>query len=540
MVSLNSVRREASIGHGEHGFLDVFVNESLDYGRYVLVQKLGLGSYAIVWKAWDSMEARFVAIKIGRCGDAYRSALLDEAERLGVTLEGKADRGVAFLEALRVFEVAGLHGVHVCIVLPLRGPTLQSILDMFAATKTIVPLELVLRWTAELATQLQDLHGRGFIHTDLKPDNVLFVEPFSLPQTTVTDPRQLGLKEFEDPMLELALAALHGLKDKQLRRAQKRVARLKASAANGTRDPTFFCLYASASNMQTLLGVLRTQHVMLADLSNAVHESDVDETSRKYNSTQYRCPEVLLWLPFGPASDLWSFGCLVFDMATTDVLFDPKRDPRGKYSRDDDHVAQMVELIGVPPPQVLKDHELAAFHGKVKPFFKLDFVDNPMRRIPLLKPWNIVSVLKDKYDFSDARSAVVSKLMTSVLTWNPDDRSLSSLLSSISFIRSKAATRIQTAWRRKRQVLRVLTSMWEFLDKQYMLCARALRISETICDDPKWSVGESRFFQWMEKNSGVIDKLEAKMRKLGWSRPVIDLTEEEPETRLVDVLRILL
>jgi len=91
---------------------------------------------------------------------------------------------------------------------------------------------------------------------------------------------------------------------------------------------------------------------------------------------QYRCPEVLLGSRWGPSVDIWSVACVVrsldpvlpgfaplltisfqlFELlAGGDYLFDPQAGSR--YSKDEDHIAQIIELVGEFPHPI-------AFSGK--------------------------------------------------------------------------------------------------------------------------------------------------------------------------------
>ena len=60
---------------------------------------------------------------------------------------------------------------------------------------------------------------------------------------------------------------------------------------------------------------------------------------------QYRSPEVILGVPYHTSADMWSIACLIFELATGELLFDPRR--RSRYSRDEDHLALMFELMGL-------------------------------------------------------------------------------------------------------------------------------------------------------------------------------------------------
>ncbi len=77
--------------------------------------------------------------------------------------------------------------------------------------------------------------------------------------------------------------------------------------------------------------------VKLADFGNACwfdhHYSGVIQTR------EYRSPEVLLGSKYDSSADVWSLGCMLFELATGDYLFKPKK---GKgYTKDDDHLAQV-------------------------------------------------------------------------------------------------------------------------------------------------------------------------------------------------------
>ncbi|KAI0927812.1 hypothetical protein AcW1_005233 [Taiwanofungus camphoratus] len=94
--------------------------------------------------------------------------------------------------------------------------------------------------------------------------------------------------------------------------------------------------------------------VKIADLGNAtwVEHHFTDDIQTR----QYRCPEVILGAKWGPSADIWSVACVIFELLTGgDYLFDPASGSR--YSKDDDHIAQIMELMGEFPKSI-------AFSGK--------------------------------------------------------------------------------------------------------------------------------------------------------------------------------
>ena len=56
------------------------------------------------------------------------------------------------------------------------------------------------------------------------------------------------------------------------------------------------------------------------------------------------CLQVILGSSYDTSADMWSLACMVFELVTGDLLFDP-HEGEG-YDRDEDHLAQMQELLG--------------------------------------------------------------------------------------------------------------------------------------------------------------------------------------------------
>lgn len=149
--------------------------------------------------------------------------------------------------------------------------------------------------------------------------------------------------------------------------------------------------------------------VKIADLGNAcwVDHHFTDEIQTR----QYRAPEVLLGHSWGALADLWSFACLIFELLTGDYLFDP-RDGKA-YTKDDDHIAQIIELIGPFPRSMLKES-----------YYTRDFFNSrgDLQRILKLKPWGLQDVLAEKYKFPVSDAIEVSDFLLPMLTLQPDQR----------------------------------------------------------------------------------------------------------------------
>jgi serine/threonine-protein kinase SRPK3 len=101
--------------------------------------------------------------------------------------------------------------------------------------------------------------------------------------------------------------------------------------------------------------------------------------------------QVILGASYGPSADMWSLACMVFELVTGDFLFEPRagRD----YSRDEDHLAQMIELLGRMPRAV------ATTGRNAREFFNRE---GRLRHIHRLNYWPVERVLIEKYRLDPA------------------------------------------------------------------------------------------------------------------------------------------
>ncbi|EJU05906.1 kinase-like protein [Dacryopinax primogenitus] len=150
--------------------------------------------------------------------------------------------------------------------------------------------------------------------------------------------------------------------------------------------------------------------VKIADLGNAcwVDHHFTDDIQTR----QYRCPEVILGARWGTSADMWSAACLIFEMITGgDYLFDPA--VGNKYTKDDDHMAQIIELLGDVPRSV-------AFSGKYSSeLFKRN---GELRNIHKLRFWPLSAVLHDKYMLSKEEAERIGDFLGPMLRLHPDKR----------------------------------------------------------------------------------------------------------------------
>lgn len=122
---------------------------------------------------------------------------------------------------------------------------------------------------------------------------------------------------------------------------------------------------------------------------------------------QYRAPEVLLGSEWGASVDCWSLACMVFELLTGDFLFEPQCSKN--YSKDEDHIAQIIELLGPPPAYLMQ--------GRFVPgiFDSRGWLLN----IHKLKVWPLLDVFIGKYGVDPEKAQQLCNLLLQLLDQDP-------------------------------------------------------------------------------------------------------------------------
>jgi len=169
---------------------------------------------------------------------------------------------------------------------------------------------------------------------------------------------------------------------------------------------------ARASHQPDLkdVDVLLASRAVVVDLGNACWTHK--HFSEDIQTRQYRAPEVLIGHRYDTSADMWSLGCMTFELLTGDLLFDPREGP--DYDRDEDHIAMFQELLGKIPKKM-------ACTGK----YSKNFFDRKgnLKHIKQLKYWPLESVLNEKYHFAMDEAKAVADFIVPLLDYDTKTRS---------------------------------------------------------------------------------------------------------------------
>ncbi|KAI7878117.1 kinase-like domain-containing protein [Mucor mucedo] len=386
------------------GYHPVHVGERYKDGRYVVIRKLGWGHFSTVWLVRDTTTGNHFAMKVVKSAKHYTETALDEIKLLKRVAEADPTSvGAEYVTAVvDDFMVEGPNGVHVCMTFEVLGENLLSLIKRYKSRG--IPTNLVKQIAKQMLLGLGYLHDTcGIIHTDLKPENVLmYIDNAEellrkLNQHISPEDKSRG-RSLIRKHRHVKMVASEPLSSEQDESELER-GRKKRSRSNSRNKSS-----ASTTTTTTTTETEEAVKIKIADLGNACwvdHHFTEDIQTR-----QYRSPEVILGAKWDAGADIWSLACMIFELLTGNYLFDPQKGSR--FNRDDDHLAQIIELMGPMNPHF-------ALSGKNSP----EYFNHKgcLRHIRNLKYWSLEDVLQDKYGYNRLEAEEIASFLNPMLSY---------------------------------------------------------------------------------------------------------------------------
>ncbi|KAI6779942.1 Serine/threonine-protein kinase SRPK [Emericellopsis cladophorae] len=335
--------------------------------QYQIVSKLGFGSTSTVWLARDLNSNQHVALKVFVLSQAFGGPASQELgihARLASSPQDHPGRE-AIPHMLGSFEVSSAEGDHQCLVHQPLWNNLQTYLDESPDGR--LSKEALANVLYNVFKALDYLHPEcQIVHTDIKPDNIMF-----------------GFKD--DAALEAVEQAEVDNPSPRKEIDGRVVYRSRRLPEPRNIGPPVLCDFGSALSGPQL------------------RDTDVQPD-------EYRCPEMILDIPWDNKIDVWNVGCMVWHIFEGEHLF-RGIDPELKVYRGRAHLAEMIAVLGQPQPGLID-------RGRLKSKFFSDKCEWQAGNV-LLPPTSLEQLEKrlegnDKELFID--------FMNKMLQWAPEDR----------------------------------------------------------------------------------------------------------------------
>lgn len=133
-------------------------------GRYELIEKIGEGGMAVVYKGKDRLLNRYVAIKILRPEYTKDEQFIESFRR-----ESQAAAGLSHPNIVGVYDVGQEGNIHFIVMELIDGKTLSEVIKK----KGKLEYKEAINITLQVASALSLAHKNQIIHRDIKPHNIL-------------------------------------------------------------------------------------------------------------------------------------------------------------------------------------------------------------------------------------------------------------------------------------------------------------------------------------------------------------------------------
>lgn len=133
-------------------------------GAYKILEPLGKGGMGKIYLAEHTTLQRRVAIKVLPADKSKNEEILQRFYR-----EARAAAALDHPNIVKIFDVSQGSGTHFLVMEYVHGKTLQQIVN----SKGPLPYEQAVQFIIQTATGLKHAHAKGFVHRDIKPDNII-------------------------------------------------------------------------------------------------------------------------------------------------------------------------------------------------------------------------------------------------------------------------------------------------------------------------------------------------------------------------------
>ncbi len=146
--------------------------------RYEILEEVGVGGMAKVYKALDTVLNRYVAVKV------LKNEYMEDQDFLRkFAMEAQSAASLTHANIVSVFDVGSSYvdgrKYNYIVMEYVDGKTLKDIID----DKHILPIEDIVNYGVQIASALECAHKNGIIHRDIKPHNMLIDKSNNLKAT---------------------------------------------------------------------------------------------------------------------------------------------------------------------------------------------------------------------------------------------------------------------------------------------------------------------------------------------------------------------
>jgi len=185
--------------------MENYVGKRLD-GRYEIQEIIGVGGMAVVYKAYDNIDDRIVAVKILK-----EEFLANEEFGRRFKNESKAIAVLSHPNIVKVYDVSYGDRIQYIVMECVDGITLKEYIQQ----QGVINYKEAVFFVTQILRALQHAHDKGIVHRDIKPQNIMLLENGAI---KVTD---FGIARFSRSetrtMTDSTIGSVHYISPEQAR-----------------------------------------------------------------------------------------------------------------------------------------------------------------------------------------------------------------------------------------------------------------------------------------------------------------------------------
>ena len=342
--------------YGDNGnhFINTIINK-----QYILIKKIGYGAYSSVWLSYNYTNGKYNAIKIQNPED-YKDGLVE----LKILKKIRNINCIYISNLIDNFTEIIDNEKYICMVFELCACSLYTLvknnykLDIISIKK-IIKQSLI---------ALNELHKLGYYHTDIKPENILLVGKTDSNLKLINDYNNMKFVDLYNKFkteyfINNKLNKKNknhikkfnkNMKEKLLLKTNKIILEALNSISednNNSEDNEI-----SIDNINSEDNEISINKIYIEDMNIKLTDFGTvhDIESGYYNditTRYYKAPEVIMGLVHNEKIDIWGVGCLLLELLTNEIFFDPIKN--NEYTRDFYHLYEIQKYCGKIPDYII-------------------------------------------------------------------------------------------------------------------------------------------------------------------------------------------
>ena len=366
--------------------------------KYLLITLIGSGSFATVWLALNIQNDKYYAIKI-QDFDEYESGV----EEIDLCKKFNNSKCKSINTIIEHFEyIQHDDEVCVCMVFELLAGSLYDIIRVGKYSNGL-PLNIVKSVVKQLLVAMNIINNtHNILHADIKPDNMLVVG--------INNKTKEIIEQIKN---DKNVTNCLNTKNKKNKINTKNTKQIIQNISFESIEKKYSKYSDDSHNINFIdENYVNNMQIKLADFGNCrkINYSEFDIQTR-----YYRAPEIILGYKYNKNCDMWSVGCIIYELLTGKMLFDP--DKKKRFGRDRNHILNIISLLGKIPNNILNNSarksDFFTNNGLLKGIYSIKY--NSLSEL-------LTEKLSNKSDFNEEQIHLIIDLMYKLLNYNPFER----------------------------------------------------------------------------------------------------------------------